>query len=52
LNLPFYLAHGVQDGVVFDPAAQRITHYTHTEVVHVYAPQELQLRCGCWCTLA
>ena len=51
LNPPFYLSQGVQDVVIVDPDAQRVTHYTRTTVTHHYAPVALELVCGCSCSI-
>lgn len=51
LNPPFYLAQGVQDVVVYDPGAQRVTHYTRTQVANSYAPVRLALTCGYECDM-
>lgn len=51
LNPPFYLSQGVQDVVIVDPDAQRVTHYTHTGVAHHYTPVTLTFACGCACTI-
>ena len=52
LNPPFYLAHGVQDIVIVDPDAQRVTHYTTLSVTNHYLPIALTFACGCGCTIA
>jgi Putative restriction endonuclease len=47
LNPPFYLGHPLQDVVVVDPHAQRVTHDTHTGVHTQPTPARLTLTCGC-----
>lgn len=51
LNPPFYLSHGIRDVVNFDPAAARVKHYTRSGAASHYAPVQLQLTCGCDCTI-
>jgi transcriptional regulator with XRE-family HTH domain len=51
LNPPFYLLHGVQDVVIYDPAAAFVIHHTRNGVVHQYAPVQLSLICGCDCAI-
>jgi len=51
LNPPFYLSQGVQDVVIVDPDAQRVTHYTVASVANHYAPVQLTFVCGCECTI-
>ena len=50
ISLPFYLAQGIPDIVIFDPATNRITHY-HQGRTDIYnSPQELIFACGCRAT--
>ncbi|MEI7646281.1 MAG: Uma2 family endonuclease [Chloroflexales bacterium] len=51
LNPPFYLGHQLQDVVVVDPHAQRVTHYTQTGVQTQPTPAALHLTCGCQCQI-
>jgi len=51
LNPPFYLGHQLQDVVVVDPHAQRVTHYTQTGVQTQPTPATLNLLCGCRCQI-
>ena len=51
LNPPFYLGHQLQDVVVVDPHAQRVTHYTQTGVHTQPTPARLTLTCGCHCQI-
>lgn len=51
LNPPFYLGHRLQDVVVVDPFAQRVTHYTSTAVTTLPTPTRLHLHCGCTCLI-
>jgi len=51
LNPSFYLAQGVQDVVIYDPAAAFVSHHTRAGVTHYYAPVQLSLGCGCDCAI-
>lgn len=51
LGPPFYLVHGVQDIVVFDPYAQRIYHFDSAGQQEYDAPVTLALHCGCQVTI-
>lgn len=47
----FYLSQGVKDVVVFNPYTLVVLHVRHGEVARHISPVELQLLCGCRCTV-
>ena len=47
IGLPFYLAHGIPDIVIFDPATNRVSHYAGGEARIFDSPVELSFACGC-----
>jgi Uma2 family endonuclease len=51
VGVPFYLAQGVKDIVLFDPRSGEVTHVrADGEQKHV-SPVTLTLECGCVCTV-
>lgn len=46
---PFYLAQGVKDVVVFDPATLLVLHLQRTGAWRYTSPVDLNLLCGCTC---
>jgi Uma2 family endonuclease len=46
---PFYLAQGVKDVVVFDPATLLVLHLQRTGAWRYTSPVDLTLLCGCTC---
>lgn len=51
LGLPFYLAQGIPDVVLYDPRTREVTHATpHGQTVHI-APIDLTFACGCAVTI-
>ena len=51
LGLPFYLAQGIADVVLYDPRTREVVHATpHSQTVHA-APVELAFACGCAVTI-
>lgn len=48
---PHYLAHGVQDVVVYDPRSGVTVHSRTTGVATLHAPVTIDLLCGCRCTM-
>lgn len=47
VSLPFYLANGIADIVIFDPSTNRVSHY-HNGLSDEYdSPTELMFTCGC-----
>ena len=47
----FYLSQGVKDVVVFNPYTLVVLHVRRDEAVRHVSPVELQLLCGCRCTV-
>ncbi len=47
----FYLAQGVKDVVVFNPYTLLVLHVRRNEVVRHVSPVDIQLLCGCRCTV-
>jgi Uma2 family endonuclease len=50
LNPPFYLAQGVKDVLVFDPATLKIVHFALQGKTEPVAPVQVNLQCGCSCS--
>jgi len=51
LGPQFYLAQGVKDVVVFNPYTLVVLHVRQGEAARHVSPVELQLLCGCRCTV-
>jgi hypothetical protein len=50
IGVPFYLAQGVRDVVVFDPLTLEVRHFSSARDERRYdAPVNLALTCGCRC---
>lgn len=47
----FYLSQGVKDIVVFDPYTLLVLHVRKDGVQRLSSPTQLQLECGCYCTV-
>lgn len=50
VSLPFYLAQGLADIVIFDPATNRVTHYHDGKSDTHDTPIDLTFACGCRAT--
>ena len=51
VGMPFYLAQGIADVVVYDPRSSEVVHATpHGQTRHL-APVELAFACGCAITI-
>jgi Uma2 family endonuclease len=48
---PFYLAQGVKDVIVFNPYTLVVLHVRQDDVSRHVSPVDIQLRCGCRCTV-
>lgn len=48
---PFYLAQGVKDVIVFNPYTLVVLHVRQDDVSRHVSPVEIQLQCGCRCTV-
>jgi len=51
LGPPFYLRHGVQDVIVYDPSSKIARHFTATGQCEYESSITLRLQCGCQVTL-
>lgn len=51
IGVPFYLAQGIRDVVVFDPYTLKVLHFKPTETREMVSPVEIVLECGCVCTV-
>ena len=51
IGLPFYLAQGVKDVIVFDPTSLLVLHARREKTVRLTSPQALTLECGCEVTV-
>lgn len=47
----FYLAQGVKDVIVFNPYTLVVLHVRRNEAARHVSPVEIQLLCGCRCTV-
>ncbi len=47
----FYLSQGVKDVVVFNPYTLDVLHVREGKVFHHVSPVDIQLLCGCRCTV-
>ena len=50
-SIPFYVSQGVKDVIVFDPYTNRVTHVRGSERTEYESPIEINLLCGCTCTI-
>ena len=51
ISLPFYLTQSIRDIVIFDPAANRVSHYHDGQADEHHSPVQLTFACGCRATL-
>ena len=51
VSLPFYLVQGIPDIVLFDPIANRVSHYREGVATHHDSPISLTFACGCTATV-
>lgn len=51
IGVPFYLAQGIKDIVVFDPYTLKVLHFKQMETRETTSPVEIVLECGCVCTV-
>lgn len=51
VSLPFYLAQGVKDVIVYDPATLVVIHARKDGTRRLTAPVDIDLECGCRCTI-
>ena len=51
IGVPFYLANGIKDIVVFNPYTMEIAHFRPAETRNLTSPAVIELECGCVCTV-
>ncbi|HZO91251.1 MAG TPA: Uma2 family endonuclease [Chthonomonadaceae bacterium] len=51
IGVPFYLAQGIRDVIVFDPYTLKVLHFRQKETREMTSPVEIALECGCLCTV-
>jgi len=51
IGVPFYLANGVKDIVVFNPYTNEILYFRNGEKREMISPVQITLECGCRCTV-
>lgn len=51
IGVPFYIAQGVKDVVVFDPDTGQVTHHHHGITDNLSSPVPVTFSCGCTCTV-
>lgn len=51
VGVPFYIAQGVRDVVIFDPDTNEVIHYRDGQPAHLASPAPLEFACGCSCTV-
>ena len=49
IGVPFYLANGVKDVVVFNPYTDEVLHFRPDETRNLTSPVEIEFECGCSC---
>ncbi len=51
ISPPIYLANGVKDVLVLNPYTQEVFHFRNGEKREMISPVEIELECGCRCTV-
>lgn len=51
IGVPFYLANGVKDIVVFNPYTNEVLHFRQNEAREFASPVEIEFECGCSCII-
>ena len=51
ISPPVYLANGVKDVVVLNPYTMEVFHFRNGEKREMTSPVEIELECGCRCTV-
>jgi Uma2 family endonuclease len=49
IGVPFYIANGVKDVVVFNPYTNEVLHFRDGETRSLSSPVEIEFECGCGC---
>jgi len=51
VGVPFYIAQGIPDIVVFDPATNRVKHFQAGQTIDYESPVDIVFACGCRATI-
>lgn len=51
VGVPFYLANGIKDVVVFNPYTNEVLHFCEDEKSELVSPVAIKFECGCSCTV-
>jgi Uma2 family endonuclease len=51
IGVPFYLANGVKDVVVFNPYTEEVLHFRQDETLKFQSPVGIEFECGCHCVV-
>jgi Uma2 family endonuclease len=51
ISPPVYLKNGVKDIIVFNPYTNEVIHFRDSEKRELISPVEIELECGCRCTV-
>lgn len=51
VGVPFYIAQGIKDVIVFDPRTNQVTHHHNSQTDTHTSPVILTLQCSCVCTV-
>lgn len=51
IGVPFYLANGVKDVVVYNPYTDEVLYFRDGDKREMTSPVEIELECGCRCTV-
>ncbi len=49
VSVPFYLANGIKDVVVFNPYTDEVLYFNGGEKRETISPTEIEFECGCQC---
>lgn len=51
IGVPFYIATGIKDVVVFNPYTDEVLHFRVGETRNLTSPIVIEFECGCSCTI-
>ncbi len=51
IGVPFYIANGIKDVVVFNPYTDEVLHFRQDETRNLTSPIAIEFECGCICTV-
>ena len=51
IGVPFYLANGVNEVVVFNPYTDEVLHFRQDGKKELMSPVEIEFECGCHCVI-